>query len=291
MTTVKGWVSAAREKGLPFSGAVLQWESETTGGPQEELLEHMRRNLQVMRESCREGEDPALRSGSGLSGGQSAKMMERTRRGENLCGPFFGKALARALAVAECNACMGRIVASPTAGSCGILPAAVLTTLEEKNLPEDTGVRALFTAAGIGMAIADGASVSGAQGGCQAEVGAASAMAAAAVTEMMGGTPDMCAHACAIALKNVLGLVCDPVAGLVEVPCVKRNAMGIANALAAAEMALCGIESRIPADEVILAMRRVGDSLPSSLRETAGGGLAATPTGQRLAREILGEKE
>ena len=291
MTTVKDLVEQAEKEGVALSDVVLQRESESTGTRKEELLEHMYRNLSVMRDSCREGEDPNLRSESGLSGGQSAKMMERARSGENLCGPFFGKALARALAVSECNACMGRIVASPTAGSCGILPAAVLTTMEEKNLPEEAAVKALFTAAGIGMAIAEGASISGAQGGCQAEVGAASAMAAAAITEMMGGTPDMCAHACAMALKNVLGLVCDPVAGLVEVPCIKRNAMGVANALAAAEMALCGIESRIPADEVIWAMRRVGDSMPGSLRETADGGLAATPTGRRLAEEILGGKK
>ena len=158
--------------------------------------------------------------------------------------------------------------------------------MEEKNLPEETAVKALFTAAGIGMAIAEGASISGAQGGCQAEVGAASAMAAAAITEMMGGTPDMCAHACAMALKNVLGLVCDPVAGLVEVPCVNRNVMGAVNALSCAEMALSGVESAIPCDEVIDAMRAVGDALPASLRETGSGGLAATPTGRRLAERL-----
>ena len=185
----------------------------------------------------------------------------------------------------------GRIVAAPTAGSCGILPAAVLTTMEEKNLPEETAVKALFTAAGIGMAIAEGASISGAQGGCQAEVGSASAMAAAAITEMMGGTPDMCAHACAMALKNVLGLVCDPVAGLVEVPCIKRNAMGVANALAAGGNG--AVRDRKPHSR-----RRSDFGYAPGGRQyarfperTAEGGLAATPTGRRLAEEILGGKK
>lgn len=287
MPSVAGYVKKAEEQGVPISQVVLEEQVKELEQPQEALEAKMRQMLQVMQASAKEGENPELRSHSGLTGGAAAKVMERARRGESLCGASFGKAVARALAVSECNACMGRIVAAPTAGSCGILPAALLTIMEEKELPEERAVKGLFTAAGIGTVIASNATVSGAQGGCQAEVGSASAMAAAAVVEMMGGTPQMCAHACAIALKNVLGLVCDPVAGLVEVPCVKRNAMGVVNALAAAEMALAGVESVIPADEVILAMKRVGNTLPATLRETAEGGLADTPTGRTIAHRFF----
>ncbi len=289
MPTIAGYLQIAEETGKTLSQVVLEAQAEELGKTPEELKEKMRRNFQVMLESAQEGENPELRSASGLTGGAAARVMERTRQGESLCGEYFGKAVARALAVSECNACMGRIVAAPTAGSCGILPAALITVMEEKNLPEESAVMALFTAAGIGMVIASNATVSGAQGGCQAEVGSASAMAAAAVTEMAGGTAGMCANACAMALKNVLGLVCDPVAGLVEVPCVKRNVMGVVNALAAAEMALAGVESVIPADEVILAMKRVGNTLPATLRETAEGGLADTPSGRQIAIRLFGK--
>ena len=186
---------------------------------------------------------------------------------------------------------MGKVCAAPTAGSCGIIPAAVLTMQEEHRISDDTAVRALFTASAIGMVIAQNASISGAEGGCQAECGSASAMAAAALVEMAGGTPQQVSHACAIALKNILGLVCDPVAGLVEIPCIKRNAMGTANAFVAAELALAGIESAIPADEVIIAMKRIGDSLPVSLKETADGGLADTPTARKLQEQFFGKQE
>ena len=182
-------------------------------------------------------------------------------------------------------------MACPTAGSCGILPACLLTVLEEQDIPEDTAVRALFTASAVGMVIARNATIAGAEGGCQAECGSASAMAASALVELCGGTPRMAEHACAIALKNVLGLVCDPVAGLVEIPCIKRNAMGTANAFTAAEMALAGIESKIPADEVIWSMKKIGDSMHSDLKETARGGLAATPTGKILTEKVFGKTE
>lgn len=183
---------------------------------------------------------------------------------------------------------MGRIVAAPTAGSCGILPAALLTIAEERNIPDKDVVMALFTASAVGLVIANKASIAGAEGGCQAECGAASAMAAAAIVEMCGGTPEMCEHACAIALKNILGLVCDPVAGLVEIPCIKRNAGGVANALVAAELALAGIGSAIPADEVILTMKKIGDIMSPALKETAEGGLACTPTGKLLCEKVFG---
>ena len=196
--------------------------------------------------------------------------------------------MARAIAVSEYNAAMGKVVAAPTAGSCGILPGTIVSMLEEGLCDERAAVMALFTAGAIGMVIAQQASIAGAQGGCQAECGSASAMAAAALVELCGGTPAQSAHACAMAIKNQLGLVCDPVAGLVEIPCIKRNVSGIAIAFTAAEMALAGIESKIPADECIQAMRAVGDSMPCALKETAQGGLATTPTGIELKRRVFG---
>ena len=184
---------------------------------------------------------------------------------------------------------MGKIVAAPTAGSCGILPGAIGAVLKTKDVKKEDAVMSLFTAGAIGMVIANTASISGAEGGCQAECGSASAMAAGAIVEMCGGTPEMVGHATAIALKCILGLVCDPVAGLVEVPCIKRNASGVSLAFTAAELALAGIKSAIPVDEVIIAMKKVGDSMPSALRETAEGGLACTATGKRLQKEIFGK--
>ncbi len=217
--------------------------------------------------------------------------MERAvRSGKSICGKVIGEAIAKALAVSETNACMGKIVAAPTAGSCGILPAALLTVMEAYQVQEHDAVMSLFTAAGFGMVIAKKASIAGAEGGCQAECGSASAMAAAALAEVMGGTPQMAGNACAIALKNILGLVCDPVAGLVEIPCIKRNASGVTNAFTAADMALAGIESAIPPDEVIEAMKKIGDAMPNSLKETAEGGLAVTPTGKKLYQKVFGVK-
>ena len=205
----------------------------------------------------------------------------------NFSFSFLTPALYRALAVSELNAAMGRVVAAPTAGSCGILPAAVLT-MQEKGCSEHDCVMALFTASAVGMVITTSASVAGAQGGCQAECGSAAAMAAAAIVELAGGTPRQAADAVAMALKNILGLVCDPVAGLVEIPCIKRNASGVAGAFVAAELALAGIESAIPADEVIVAMKKVGDAMSPALKETAEGGLAATPTARRLYEQVFG---
>lgn len=196
--------------------------------------------------------------------------------------------MARAIAASECNAAMGRIVAAPTAGSCGIIPGTVVSMLEEGRCTERDAVLALFTSGAFGMVIAKQAFIAGAQGGCQAECGSAAAMAAAALVELLGGTPEQSAHACAIAVKNQLGLVCDPVAGLVEIPCIKRNVAGIMIAFSAAEMAMAGIESKIPVDECIAAMREVGEALPKGLKETARGGLAATPTGIRMKEQIFG---
>lgn len=205
-----------------------------------------------------------------------------------MCGPALCGALAKAVAVAEWNAAMGRIVAAPTAGSCGILPAAVLGAEEALGLAEEPCVMALFCAAGVGLVIAHNACLAGAQGGCQAECGSAAALASAALVELCGGTPAMALSAVALTLKSMLGLVCDPVAGLVEIPCIKRNATATAMAFACAEMALAGVESAIPADEVVAAMKRVGDSMPAALKETAEGGLAATPTAQALFERVFG---
>ncbi len=223
---------------------------------------------------------PSRRSNSGLAGGDGALL---TGEGPGLCGPFLRQVIAAALRAGECNACMRRVVAAPTAGSSGVLPAALLPLQSRDGLPDRVMVEALYVAAGFGQVIADRASISGAEGGCQAEVGSASAMAAAALVHVKGGTGDQMAHACALALANTLGLVCDPVGGLVEVPCISRNVMGAVNALSCAEMALSGLKSRIPCDEVIDAMGAVGALLPASLRETGQGGLAATPTGRQYA--------
>ncbi len=224
--------------------------------------------------------DPARRSPSGLTGGDGALL---EGEGSGLCPPFLRQIIAAALKAGECNACMRRVVAAPTAGASGVLPAVLIPLRERDGLADEVMVQALYAAAGFGQVIAQRASISGAQGGCQAEVGSASAMAAAALVHVMGGTAEQMADACALALSNTLGLVCDPVGGLVEVPCVNRNVMGAVNALSCAEMALAGVRSRIPCDEVIDAMGAVGASLPSSLRETGKGGLAATPTGRRFA--------
>ena len=224
------------------------------------------------------------RSTSGLVGGAGGQMEGVD---DTLCGPFIQQVIATALKTGECNACMGCIVAAPTAGASGVMPAVLLPTQQKLGLTDQVMVQALYVAAGFGQVIATRASISGAEGGCQAEIGSASAMAAAALVHLKGGSTKQMAAACAMAIKNLLGLVCDPVAGLVEVPCVKRNVIGAMNALSCADMALAGISSAIPCDEVIDAMRAVGDSLPAALRETGMGGLAATPTGRRIAEGFL----
>lgn len=228
--------------------------------------------------------DGCRRSASGLVGGDGLRMESAT---ETLCGPFVQSVISTALKTGECNACMGRIVAAPTAGASGVMPAVLLPTQEKFRLSDERMIQALYVAAGFGQVIATRASISGAEGGCQAEIGSASAMAAAALVFLRDGSPEQMANACAMAIKNLLGLVCDPVAGLVEVPCVKRNVTGAMNALACADMALAGVSSAIPCDEVIDSMRAVGDAMPAALRETGLGGLAATPTARRIAQQIL----
>ncbi|MDR1490741.1 MAG: L-serine ammonia-lyase, iron-sulfur-dependent, subunit alpha [Desulfovibrio sp.] len=280
-------VVAATEAKSSIARVALRDQAEQIGLGQEQVYARMRDNLLVMREAAIRGLTGELHSPSGLSGGDGLKM-ERRAQHAPLSGVFCAKAIARALAIAEYNAAMGRIVAAPTAGSCGILPAALLTMIEETGASEESAVMALFTAGAVGLVIANVACISGAEGGCQAECGSAAAMTAAALVEMAEGAPQAAADAAAVALKNQMGLVCDPVAGLVETPCIKRNAGGVMCAIAAADMALAGIKSVIPADEVIEAMRAVGAAMPQSLRETARGGLAATPTGIALKQKIFG---
>lgn len=279
--------TAASARSLPVSALVLEDQSAEMELPAEELFARMKNSLDVMRKAVEAGCNPDLRSTSGLTGGDAAKMKVYADGG-GICGTLLNQAVVRALAVAEYNAAMGKIVAAPTAGACGILPAAVITLLEEGMCDEHAAVMALFTAGALGMVIAQKASISGAQGGCQAECGSASAMAAGALVELRGGTPEQVGNACAMAIKNQLGLVCDPVAGLVEIPCIKRNVSGVAIAFVCAEMALAGIESHIPADDCVAAMRSVGDVMSSALKETALGGLAATPSGQELKRKVFG---
>ncbi|WP_293816533.1 L-serine ammonia-lyase, iron-sulfur-dependent, subunit alpha [uncultured Parolsenella sp.] len=281
-------VAAAEAADARLSDVVLAHEAEALEMGKDELFSEMAGRLRVMDECIDPGCAEGLRSPSGLTGGDAHREREAVRSGRSLVGGVVGGALYRALAVSELNAAMGRIVAAPTAGSCGILPAAVLTMRDELGASERGCVMSLFAAAGVGLVIERNASLAGAEGGCQAECGSAAAMAAAAVVELAGGTPAQTADAVSIAIQSMLGLVCDPVAGLVEVPCVKRNASGVAMALVAAELALAGCGATIPADEAIGAMRRVGRAMPESLRETAEGGLATTPTALRLAEEIFG---
>jgi L-serine dehydratase len=240
-----------------------------------------------MRDAVKLGLTQQERSFSGLVGGDAARLFSRVDSQHSLTGSIVARAGAYALAVNEVNACMGKVVACPTAGSCGILPGAMLAVAEAYHFNDSTLIRGLFTAAAIGLVIAENASISGAFGGCQAECGSAAAMAAGAVTEMVGGTAQQSGEAVALALKNMLGLVCDPVAGLVEVPCVKRNAFGATHALVAAEMAIAGITSVIPPDEVIGAMHEIGQVIPKTLRETSQAGLAKTPTAIEITKRLL----
>ena len=273
-------LAAAGDK--PLWQAVLEDDCRDRGVEGQDSLSRMTALWAAMKQSVADY-DPARRSASGLSGGQAAKMegAERT-----LCGPFLQQVMATALKVGEHNACMGRIVAAPTAGASGVMPAVLIPLQEKESLSDESMVQCLYVAAGFGQVISARASISGAEGGCQAEVGSAAAMAAAALVFLMGGTGEMMANACAMAVKNLLGLVCDPVGGLVEVPCVKRNVIGAMDALSAAQMALAGITSRVPPDQVLDAMREVGDALPHSLKETGKGGLAATPFGKQYAPEL-----
>jgi L-serine dehydratase len=275
----------AEARGLSLARVALEAEAEDQGRTVEDIRAALRRALVVMREAVGRGMAGDLRSSSGLVGGDAAKL--RTGPAGPLAGTPFRDVLARALAVQEVNAAMGVIVAAPTAGGAGVLPAVLTGLADARGIDDERVVDALAAAGLIGAVVAERASLSGAEGGCQAETGAAAGMAAGAATEMLGGTPSQAGHATALAQQGTLGLVCDPLGGLVELPCVFRNATGAAIALAAIEMALAGVTFAIPVDEVIDTMGEIGRSMDVRYRETAGGGLAATPTGRRLARERL----
>lgn len=287
--TIEELVNQAVEKhDGSIADLMVATEMETSGRSREDIREIMSRNLQVMKESVVNGLT-ADKSISGLTGGDALKMDTYLKSGNTLSDTTILSAVRNAMAVNELNAKMGLVCATPTAGSAGCLPAVLSTAIDKLQLNNDQQLDFLFTAGAFGLVIGNNASISGAEGGCQAEVGSASAMSAAALVMAAGGTAFQASQAVAFVIKNMLGLICDPVAGLVEVPCVKRNALGSSFAMVAADMALAGIESQIPVDEVIDAMYQVGSALPTAFRETAEGGLAATPTGKRFSKEIFGE--
>lgn len=275
---------SAREN-IPFWEIVLQYDMEERQVSRQASMAKMLSTWQAIQDAA-DSYTGTQRSVSGLVGGDGLKMRLYARRGESIGGEFMDEVIVQAISMAESNACMRRIVAAPTAGSCGVVPAVLLPLCEREHYTQHELLEALYVASGIGAVIAYRASISGAAGGCQAEIGTASAMAAGALVSLRGGTNEQIGHAVAMALKNLMGLVCDPVAGLVEVPCVKRNVIGAVNAISAADMALAGIDSRIPVDEVIDAMGEVGRRMPVEFRETALGGLAATPTGKAVKERM-----
>lgn len=277
------------ENNYKLSDFAINYEIENRGITKEQVIDEMRTVLHVMQESASAAQEKEVYSVSGLIGGDAYKLKKYLNKGVSLTGDVMVKAMARALSSSEINASMGRIVACPTAGSCGILPAVIITAGEKLNLNEEEIINGLFASSAVGMIIAQNATLAGAEGGCQAECGSAAAMASAAVVEMMGGTPEMSLDAGAIVIKNILGLVCDPIAGLVEVPCAKRNFAGAVSALTTADLVMAGINSKIPFDDTVEAMYKVGRQLPSELRETAMGGLAITKTGIQLKKKVFGE--
>ena len=287
--SIEALVADAQLKQLPISELMVQQEMATSHRSREEIWEQMRRNYRVMKDAVEKGlTGDGVFSPTGLTGGEAVKLQRYRQKGKTLSGNDLLLAVENAIATNEVNASLGIICATPTAGSSGTLPGVMFGIKDKLELSENQMVQMLFCASAFGMVVANQAMISGAAGGCQAEVGSASGMAAAAAVEIAGGSPDEASEAFAMAISNLLGLVCDPVAGLVEIPCVKRNAIGAANALLCADMGLAGLTNKIPADDVIDAMRRVGKSLPPSLRETGLGGLAATREGMKLKMQIFG---
>ncbi len=254
---------------------------EESGATEKQVFEKMRFMYKAMQQADKDYEAD-LKSQSGMVGGDGEKMRQFNASGKNLCSEYSGLAMEKALKMGESNACMKRIVAAPTAGSCGVIPAVLLSYEESKNAEEDELVKALFVASGIGKVVAENASIAGAFGGCQAEIGTASAMAAGALAYLQGADNEQIMQAATFALKNMLGLACDPVGGLVEVPCVKRNVAGVVNAISSAQLALAGITGVITPDDTIDSMRRIGNDLPSCLKETSKGGLAVTESAKKI---------
>ncbi|SHN58942.1 L-serine dehydratase [Butyrivibrio hungatei DSM 14810] len=287
--TIAELVSEAEKRNIKISELVLEDQAKAMEKEPSKLFDKMATDFDIMVESVKAGSKKEQRSMSGLTGGEGFLMNDYVKRtGGGLSGELMTKAMGRALSVAGCNASMGKIVATPTAGSCGILPGCLVTLYEDRGYDKNDVIMSLFTAGAFGMVIANRASIAGANGGCQAECGSAAAMAAAALVELMGGTPSECADACAIAISSQMGLVCDPVAGLVEIPCIKRNVSGLMIAFSSADMALAGIKAKIPVDECLDAMKEVGDAMVPALKETAVGGLAGTPTGKKLKEKVFG---
>lgn len=279
----------AEERKLSIGRLMLEIEKEQTGRSERDILAQMEQQFEVMEQAVRKGTEAPILSRSGITGGDAYRVYQYTKQGQSFIHPETLRTLAYALSVSEVNAGMGRIVATPTAGSAGILPGVLVYALDTGRYSREAIILSMMTAAALGLVIANSASISGAAGGCQAEIGSATAMAAGALVEIGGGTPEQVGNAVGLALKNSIGLVCDPVAGLVEIPCIVRNGLHSITALAAADMALAGVKSIIPPDEVIQVMREVGNEMPISLRETGIGGLAGTPTGKALKEQILGK--
>jgi L-serine dehydratase len=278
-------VALCREKNISISELVLIDEMKNTKMDREEVLRRLDEVLSIMENSSSYSLINHVETLGGLIGGEGRKMMEYLLSGDTIAGEWVIKAMARAFACSE-NASMGKICAAPTAGSCGIIPGAILTVGEKFSIERENLLKGLLVSSGIGKIISENATVSGAEGGCQAECGAAAAMAAGAIVEMRGGNPEQSLHAASIALKNIMGLICDPIAGLVESPCSKRNASGVVNAMISADMALSGVESVVPFDEVVEAMYNVGLGMHQNFKETAKGGIAITETGLKLAEKI-----
>lgn len=284
--SLKEWIDIAKKNNISLVDVVINWEIFVSGKTKAEIRKKMQNNLHVMQESIKQGLINNEATMGGLANREGEKVHDAVKN-NLIVDDRISKVTSRALAVSELNAAMGCIVASPTAGSCGILPAVLITVAEEKKNTEEELIDALFIASGIGLIIAEKASISGAEGGCQAECGSAAAMAAGAAVYLAKGTAEQILDAAALALKNSLGLVCDPVAGLVEVPCIKRNALLAVQALAAADLAIAGVKSIIPADEVIEAMDEIGRDMLTKYKETAKGGLATTPTAQKIKERLL----
>lgn len=274
-------VSVCENENIAFPDLIIREDASDTGITEAEEIAKMQMMWQAMLSGAR-NYDPGLKSRSGLVGGDGLKMQEYREKEITICGDYMGRVIQAAIETSESNACMKRIVAAPTAGSCGVLPAILVPFYDEYKISDDEMVRALFVAAGVGEVVAKRASISGAEGGCQAEMGTAAAMGAAALVYLKGGSPMQMITAAGISIQNLLGLVCDPVAGLVEVPCVKRNVIGAVNACSAADISLAGISVRIPPDQIIDAMKDVGDNLNPRFKETARGGLAITPEGIKI---------
>lgn len=290
--SIRETIDYAVENNMSFADIMVKEEMELSGKSRDEVRAQMKQNLDVMRDAVIKGTTgDGVESVTGYTGHDAAKLRDYNETHHALSGYEMIDAVKGAIATNEVNAAMGIICATPTAGSSGTIPGALFKLEKTHDLTEEQMIDFLFTSALFGRVVANNASVAGATGGCQAEVGSASAMAAAAAVAIFGGSPEASGHAMALAISNLLGLVCDPVAGLVEIPCVMRNAIGSGNALISADLALAGIESRIPVDEVIAAMDKVGRNLPASLRETGLGGLAGTPTGEAIKRKIFGTAE